>query len=147
MHSAGRYTVNQHYTLASTRWSTRSLRELAQHLDAMLLSDNIDETNRIVCLTDYMKKKENSFRAPDTITALTDVIGAKYALLLHLLGYSTIQDLAEAHPVSIATIPGIGEKRLIEIFRILRTHGLICPKWRNFAPTAPEGATQLSFEF
>ena len=63
---------------------------------------------------------------PDTLTviALTPFVGAPTAVMLSLLGYKTLEDIAAAAPGAIRTLPHIGAKRFDAIKRCLKQHGL-----------------------
>lgn len=75
-----------------------------------------------------LRRTTPSSRA-STISELSEYIGPKYAMLLYLLGFKTIDELAAAHPIRIMSIPGIGSKRIEAIANVLSNKGLLEPHW------------------
>jgi hypothetical protein len=95
--------------------------------------------------------RRNTKPAPNDGTGVLEIlgehIGRRHALLLHLLGYTHLSDLAHAHPAALLSIAGIGERRLEKIHEVLRTQGF-APTPRHPEPSGFETAyLRLKREF
>lgn len=126
------------------------VRALIRDLDTLLVDDVEKSGVNIVSFCGYRKRTVPPVHEVDlsryTITVLGPRIGHRYALLLHLMGYRLLEDLAAAHPSSITSIPGIGERRLRAITTVLAEQGFASPPSGDPAQCTEEESAQLEFE-
>jgi ERCC4-type nuclease len=126
----------------------RSLVAAARLIESLLPEANTPMRSRVPA-TSVERHVEDKCddRETHTIVILTPRIGPRHALLLHLLGFKTIHDIAVAHPVALMSIPGIGRKRFQQIAQAASEFGLA------ISPPAPERTSfaevyaQLAFDF
>ena len=71
----------------------------------------------------------------DTVACLSKPLGPSYAMLLYLVGFKTLNDVAGSHPVKIASLPGIGRKRLTKIASQLQARQMLNAEWRDHLGT------------
>jgi hypothetical protein len=65
-----------------------------------------------------------SDRDLSVLKILPSYIGNSYSLLIYLMGYETLYDIAKIPEKAFSTIPGIGPARLRNISRALEANGL-----------------------
>lgn len=68
-----------------------------------------------------------------TLQALPEFTGSTTALLLHMLGYRTLWEIAASHHAAILTLPHIGEARFRQIEACLTSRGLAFDSNRDAA--------------
>lgn len=120
---------------------------LAREIEAALPNTSIDSQATVIDLN--AARQQRKIKNPaglefNTISCLGPHVGPRYALLLDILGYKTLDDLSKAHPIAIASIPGIGEARMRTIAAAIHSRRIVAPLWDSYPLAVPE---QLSFDF
>jgi hypothetical protein len=129
----------------------RETRRLAQLIEYLVGADQADKlTNarsRVVDLNQYREKRSSADVADDSIFALASHLGRKNVIMLYIVGFKSLRDLANVNPIAIASLPNIGPARFEKIREFLATRGYRIDDPRIESTGYSDVERQLGFGF
>lgn len=105
----------------------RDALRIAKMIEYLISQDKSTEppplSGNVVSLDRHRKRMERAVVVSDTIFMLSEVVGRKTAILLYIVGFKTLSDVASASPIALSSLPNIGPVRFKKIYDFLAAKG------------------------